>query len=81
MTKSKNSSVSRSNDKRMSDLDHRKLKAKIAFQGVRQNVMARDLAMDMSRLNRIVNGWAVPTDSELAAIGEYLGVSTSDFQG
>jgi transcriptional regulator with XRE-family HTH domain len=40
--------------------------------GIRQNRLALELGWDPAKLSRIINGLAVPTASERAAIAAYL---------
>ena len=40
--------------------------------GIRQNAAARDLDIDQTRLNRLLNGWLLPTLDEVERIGAYL---------
>jgi hypothetical protein len=48
------------------------VKARLVLLGVRQNAMARDLGMEVIRLNKILNGWLQPTSDETQKIKSYL---------
>jgi DNA-binding transcriptional regulator YdaS (Cro superfamily) len=49
----------------------RKLKARLALLGIRQNAMARELGIEVTRLNRIINGWVRGTSDETKKIRAY----------
>ena len=49
----------------------RRLKARLALLGIRQNAMARDLGIEVTRLNRIINGWVRGTSDETKKIRAY----------
>ena len=50
----------------------RRIKAQLAFLGVRQNAMGRDLGIEVCRLNKIINGWVKGTADEVRKIKLYL---------
>ena len=49
----------------------RRLKARLALLGIRQNAMARELGIEVTRLNRIINGWVRGTSDETKKIRAY----------
>ena len=61
----------------------RSIKAQLALLGIRQNAMARDLGIEVTRLNKIINGWVLATSDEKTKITAYvrgggrLGTSTA----
>jgi len=57
---------------RISDKGMREVKARIAFLGIRQNRMAADIGMGVTRLNRILNGWLLATADEKRQIEAYV---------
>lgn len=50
----------------------REVKAQLVLLGIRQNAMARDLGIEVIRLNKILNGWLQPTPDETRKIRTYL---------
>lgn len=54
------------------DLRGRQWKAHMATAGVRQNQMAKDIGMEHTKLNKILNNWRTPTPAEIKAINTYL---------
>jgi transcriptional regulator with XRE-family HTH domain len=50
----------------------REAKAQITLLGIKQNQLAADIGISVTRLNRILNGWLKATTNELETIKEYL---------
>ena len=50
----------------------RSIKAQLALLGIRQNAMARDLGIEVTRLNKIINGWVLATSDEKTKIMAYV---------
>jgi hypothetical protein len=57
---------------RINDKEMRRVKARIAFLGIRQNRMAADIGIGVTRLNRLLNGWLKATVEEKNQIKEYM---------
>lgn len=50
----------------------RRTKARLVFLGIRQVEAARDLGIEPTRFNRILNEWIRPTPEEKAKIVAYM---------
>ena len=55
-----------------------KLKVKMFETGISQRALSHQLAIDESRLSRIVNGWSDPTPQEQTEIAEALNSQASE---
>lgn len=48
------------------------VKARLVLLGIRQNTMARDLGIEVTRFNKIIGGWELATADEKRKITDYL---------
>jgi hypothetical protein len=48
------------------------VKGRLVLVGIRQNTMARDLGIEVTRLNKIIGGWELATAKETMEITDYI---------
>ncbi len=53
-------------------MNMRRIKARLVGLGIRQVEVARDLGIEPTRFNRLLNGWLKPRDVEKERIRSYL---------